>query len=1299
MPKHSNTFEGGLNTDISDLVIPSNMMRNCKNMRMLDLDGTSYAITTIRGTEQKFTITQGYIPIATVSYGDILYIFSGKLFTGSSTSFERFEIGSYPSPEYGAADPTQNVWQYRPFNNLDGSSFNVSGLFTLNTSDFVDITIQPDYDGSVNVIIVAKDNTPRIINSKFDKDFNVIPTRLGASSNEYTSLSVATETQLILRSKKILRIAYNAIEAGGKLLHGNYVYVFRYMTDDFNETDIVNQSGICSVFEGYTENRIAAKNNEETSKRVKLDLSDIDTDFAYLKVYFKHNTGDDANIGRVYELTNPIAINGRSSFTFVHDGYESTAEVSEDTINVDFTVIDSVKTITQNNSYLLLGGIKESTIDYSEFISASQLITVREDATSGINSYTPYADPENIYNKLSHFSGETYAYGVVYILNDGSTSPVFPIQGYDEMNWSSLNTTQQNSIKSKGLLRFKDIEDSPFTSSGFIIFKAAEVTLSSVPQSIKDKTIGFFIVRAERKPDMISQGIIIPTIQVPGFDFSRDAQIDNINDDGNYYDGFNATSYYKNFPLFDGIIEPWIRIDQGVADDATVIKRDGTNRLDSGYMPSIVNNFNIDAISPSYPVRHANKWAYISADYILNEARYITHLQRSNIGARQWGKVAMTPIEAGKILNKWKDTGVQEGSNFGVDTSLLYEFFGIGSNYGGSPNSMSIQNLVYVPPATFTTGHDFISGMSVRFRQDGNHHFQVRSFVDAYFGMEISPYGSITDPNSPYKQPIIVENYDQCEGPMYDNINQTDDKAFFLSIYPRATGQPITDINELYESVDGLSYKQVTDRYAWADAGSSIKVYGGDCYVGKIYKRLNYSGYNDQKAPSDILPDVAAYGSDLAADNINQGVVFSFVQESEYNPALRLPYLGVTSDPEKRTFFPYRNNGSLNSYREYRLAETNKTNQGTSKTERPKSFISIPSNSPYLKSNFFTRVVHSEKHVPNGFQNGYRSYVGVNHYDYEPDKGEIVKLLTHRGQMIVVFEHGVSIGPINERIQTGSDSAGAIFVEPSGVLPPKLGDFSKEIGAQNGFHVIQTPQAIYGIDKSRGKIWQLIDNLIAISDMGFQQLMEKSSLNGIRLGYDPKYHEVLFTTDEWTLCYKEGLEKFTSFYSFMPYKYARRAKELYSFNTGVGYYSIHNADVREIYGNIDKSYVEFVVNPSANIAKVIDYLKIISNEIPPQKIELYTYKIETKKEEVINSLNTKQYVSINNEVDFFREENKIVLRDREYIVQIPNVEYIDDIDWSEGRFRDKYAIIRVTYETNQKVELLSVITDFRYSAS
>ena len=455
MPKHPNTFDKGLNTDISDLVIPSNMMRNCKNMRMLDLDGTSYAITTIRGTEQKFTITEGFIPIASVQYGDILYIMSGKEDETIAGKISTVEFGSYPSPVYDELDE-RDQWHYRPFNNIADGPFSVS-FFNLVLDQFVDLSIQPEYDGSVNVIVTAEDNPPRIINSAFDRDLKITERREGANTNTYTASSVDEETRLILRSQQIMNVSYGAIESGGKLQPGNYVYIFKYATEDFNETDVANQSGICSVFEGFTEDTATASVNVETTKRVRLTLTNIDTDFAYLKVYFKYNRGEDSNLGNVYELVQPIAITS-DSLDFVHDGFEESLEVSEDSINLDFTAFDSSSAHTQARGYLILGNVKESSIEYDDLASAAQGITASSQAA--INNFlvnSPYSDPENIYNRLGYFSAETYPFGIVYVFNDGSTSPVFPIQGRDRVNWDNLTEEQQNSIKAKGLYRFEDM--------------------------------------------------------------------------------------------------------------------------------------------------------------------------------------------------------------------------------------------------------------------------------------------------------------------------------------------------------------------------------------------------------------------------------------------------------------------------------------------------------------------------------------------------------------------------------------------------------------------------------------------------------------------------------------------------------------------------------------------------------------------------------------------------------------------------------------------------------------------------
>jgi len=890
-----------------------------------------------------------------------------------------------------------------------------------------------------------------------------------------------------------------------------------------------------------------------------------------------------------------------------------------------------------------------------------------------------------------------------YILPDGSTTPTFPIKGYDEVEWANLSAQQKADIEAKGLFRYETPRNAIFQSIFGTINKGLRLDLSSVPQSIKDNTLGFFIVRGERKADLISQGIVVPTIRVPAYDFTRDDQINNIANNGNYYRSFDQQINYKNFPVIDGLVEPWVRYDHRPGDnDYNVILRDGTNRIDAGYMPIAIRNFEIPNFEDASNnlVRDKFAWAFFSADYILNESRYITALQRSNLGYSQWKSVTMLASNDGILLNKFKG----EDPVYNVDTTMFYKFQAFNSDVF---KQAAIDSIDYVGESSFATGNDFIGGLSVRFRKNGDISYQARSFVDGYFGIKIPEiFDAQLNGSHPYNMPNIVWNevdsFSQTDGTRFNNVGRSERQAYLLSIYPRASGKPIDDINLIYDTLDGITYHQISDRLTWDDAGSTLDVYGGDCYIGLVHKKLNRSGYTLPTTPSE---DGTPAGNNNA-DNINQGLVFSFMQECEYNPALRLPYLNDAADPEKRSFYPYKSNGEFLKYREYRLPETNKTNQGYAETERPKNFLSLPSNIPFIASNFFTRIVHSEKHVPNAFQNGYRSFVGVNYEDYDPAMGEIVRLFTHRDQLFVVFEHGIGIGPVSQRIQTGSDTAGAIFVEPSGVLPPYLSFASQVIGSQHGNATIQTPSGIYGVDVSRRKIWQFRENLMVISDNGFQSYMDKLdplALKNPRLGYDPNYHEVIFTFGEdnyeWTLCFKEGLERFTSFYSYFGEHYAHKSKDFYSFNGNTQTFDIHNAQVRTIYGNIDESYVEFVFNPSPNIAKVTDYLNIISNEIAPKQIDLYTYNVDTYKEDVLDESKMFQHAVIEQGIDIFTEENRIRLRDRKFVAQVPHVKYINDVDWGQGRMRNKYVIIRLTYETDQKVEVLSVITDYRISAS
>jgi hypothetical protein len=328
---------------------------------------------------------------------------------------------------------------------------------------------------------------------------------------------------------------------------------------------------------------------------------------------------------------------------------------------------------------------------------------------------------------------------------------------------------------------------------------------------------------------------------------------------------------------------------------------------------------------------------------------------------------------------------------------------------------------------------------------------------------------------------------------------------------------------------------------------------------------------------------------------------------------------------------------------------------------------------------------------------------------------------------------------IEQRLVTANDQLGDVYIENKEILPPNITFYSKEIGSQNQMSIVRSPSAIYGFDVYKRKLWKLGEQLAAISDDGFASFMEKNMTENAKFdvatGYDLEYHDVYFTYVEyndddtvnveksWTLVYNEGLNRFSFFFTGTPYYYARRYNDFYSFglNTKSNPHPNepqpispslafkHNLDGSNmLYGRLEESYVEFVINASPNISKVFDYLEIISNEVEPLTIELYTYDKETVKDTMasvrsVDDTKAFQYIKLVQQVDMFTEEKVFRLRDRKFVVQIPTVQKMKEDNfenWEKnGRLRNKYVIVRVTYKTEERLELLSVLTKYRNSIS
>lgn len=1368
MAKSQNTFSNGFNMDITDFLLPNNTLRNCKNIRITDIDGTTFAAVNIPGNTgeitaeklegERFKLKEGYFPVAAKEHTGILYIVSANF--DSNGDVINVELGTFPSPNYiYAININHLIWEYRPLDNLVFpphflvTDFNTDILFDFNFLTFVDLELQFKYDNSINYIIVIDNNLPRIINSGFTRNnglFELLP------DSYYNIDTLLDTTPLVPASTQMPKVEFNEIVTGGKLKPGNYQYAFAYLDSNFNETDIVVESKTCAVMFGdkYSDEVKGGTQNEETDRLVKLTLTNIDPSFKYIQVYFQYSSGTESTYTAIFKFNVPIL--NHATINFTHTGYEQVTEVTSEVLNVEYSAIASASVECQTKNYLLLGDIKQTEIDWTEYAALVETITPTLRLKT-LDSVKAYSNPANVYNFMSERRAETAPYGIVFIMNTGVKSPVFPITGVDMTLPDPATTPSQ--MQKMGLIRFPTLFQHGYKYEEIIVL-GLDFNLGNIQANplIADNTSGYFIVRGTRIEDAIAQGYLVPTFKAPITDgISGELQ--------EYDDNDKTIEQFKNVPAFDSIIEGHLYLDAAEDNRHYVVKKN--LEIDMGYMLGTIcdeyvgkfDNENTSGTGAGFRIYNKDKWAFYSSEAILNEPEFITKLHDRNLlSLTQVGKIEFEAecnlpwqIEP-YYKNSYNDVGYPIKSE-GI-TGTKYEFRKV-LRYS-TPLTLDM-DAFFIPAENRNSINTFSSGVVLSMREymmskngytqnvdrTGTKALAVHSSYNAYFGIDVigmkdtepasgNPIGAarrISDGTIQNGRPgngtirINVKNDEDLRSQVcllpYDNgsLGDTIRAAFIVNIYPRTTGM-LPNPSVLYPSIDIIAYKRVSDNLIWAIDGTASVIYGGDTYIGSVFNKLSQPGpdYRDSS-----LPDT----NTSQRRNIDMGILVELVQETKYNPAMRVEYAVDEMELEKRTFFPYRD--SLpNDYREYRYPDTVHSTVGSAVLYPPKARFSLSSSAPYFKFSFFTRIMHSERDIPNAFANNYRVFEGNNYRDYDTAMGKITRLVEYRDNTIIVFEQGIAVATIEQRMQTANDELGGVFVEPKSVLPPNIAFFSKEIGSQNPYSVIRTPGAVYGFDVKRQKIWQLTEQLKVISDTGFISFLKNNMNNDnfrikTNTGYDPELNEVLFTyteysdeftiSNQWTLVYKEGLERFTYFFTGKPHFYARRNNEFYSFGNkdesnlkdAKFAFKHNNYAKNEIYGEFEESYLEFIVNESPNSTKVIDYLNLVSNEVAPLSIELYTYDKDSLREETIDTDKTFQYIKIEQGIDFFTEEPIFRLRDRSYKVQIPVVQIMkqDDLEkWAiDSRLRNKIIIIRVTYDSVESVELLSIITNFRNSIS
>lgn len=436
----------------------------------------------------------------------------------------------------------------------------------------VHIIPQHSYDGSVNLIINDGINIPRLINSRFSaagkNTYEVVDRKGNNDTNIYDQgEQFDIDTSLYKRVVKIPKINFKGVYSGGNLKVGNYHFYFKLSDADGNETDFVGESSLVSVFIGFNEYFAVqtGQKNENSFKQVSFQLSNIDSSYDYVYVYYSRSTAEAGeNMQTQYaKIDKKFLVNNAEICNVIITGFEDIIELSASNINLSYNTVDSVVTSATCQNMLFLANVHKPDIPYNELQDLSlrflpylkqETYTVDVDQNYTIStSNKGYLDPLFIYNKTGYWGKEIYRFGIVYILPNGELSPVFNVRGGYNIHEFGQSGTYQEQLAAKENPQYIDNQytdipvyinkgdnkernyinyneesytllgydnsDNYENVKGVVSFQPTKDTntIYSIDIRVDDTTIqelkkyvkGYFFVRQTRIPTILAQGITI----------------------------------------------------------------------------------------------------------------------------------------------------------------------------------------------------------------------------------------------------------------------------------------------------------------------------------------------------------------------------------------------------------------------------------------------------------------------------------------------------------------------------------------------------------------------------------------------------------------------------------------------------------------------------------------------------------------------------------------------------------------------------------------------------------------------
>lgn len=230
------------------------------------------------------------------------------------------------------------------------------------------------------------------------------------------------------------------LDSGGNLEPGSYNIAIQYVDESLNPTEWITTSGTIKIYNDLSSKTYREINGSinsdsdylnfpKTGKAIRVVFSNLDSDFLYYRLAIIESNNGSGNINRVV-FTETIPT---SKAFFIYTGNNASTPGTQEEVLQAADIIERAGSIEQIENRLLLANTQGKQVNFCKLQKYASRI--KADCITKQVILSDITDPSNPKNPthemggLGYMPGEIYSFGIVYIFEDGSLSPVYHIPG------------------------------------------------------------------------------------------------------------------------------------------------------------------------------------------------------------------------------------------------------------------------------------------------------------------------------------------------------------------------------------------------------------------------------------------------------------------------------------------------------------------------------------------------------------------------------------------------------------------------------------------------------------------------------------------------------------------------------------------------------------------------------------------------------------------------------------------------------------------------------------------------------